>query len=180
MRSLPLLAVKTAKPRGLSLVFRLFCTAWCLLWPMLNGGAATDVSNPGGDAVAWADDGDGATDVPSGLNNVVAIAGGVRHGLALLQQPPVPTPRLALSRGLSGLDLRPSRAPGISCQLLRASKLPGPWLPTEPVTFTDGVQPLRAPDPTEPAQFFHLLVKVEECRVFPFPAESIVFRRFWT
>ena len=60
---------------------------------------------------------------------------------------------------MSGLELQAHGAPGISCQLLRASRLPGPWLPTEPVTFTNNVQLLRAPDTSEPAQFFRLLRK---------------------
>jgi hypothetical protein len=97
--------------------------------------------------------------VPSGLSNVVAIAAGRGHSLALLQQPTVPTPRLTLSRGLSGLELQAEGVPGISCQLLRASGLPGPWLPTGPVTFTKDLQWLRAPDASEPAQFFRLLRK---------------------
>ena len=97
--------------------------------------------------------------VPNGLNNVVAIAAGGMHKLALLQQPTVPTPRLALSRAMSGLRLEASGAPGICCQLLRASTLPGPWLPAQPVTFTNNVQLLRARDASEPAQFFRLLRK---------------------
>jgi alpha-tubulin suppressor-like RCC1 family protein len=110
-----------------------------------------------GRVVAW---GSGsATTVPSGLSNVVAIAAGRYHSLALLRQPTVPTPRLELSRGLSGLELQAQGAPGISCLLLRASRLPGPWLPAEPVTFTNQVQWLRAPDNSEPAQFFRLLRK---------------------
>ena len=97
--------------------------------------------------------------VPSELSNVMAIAAGMYHSLALLRQPTVPTPRLELSRGMSGLGLQAHGAPGISCQLLRASRLPGPWLPTQPVTFTNTVQLLRAPDTSEPAQFFRLLRK---------------------
>jgi hypothetical protein len=93
------------------------------------------------------------------LNNVVAIAAGHGHSLALMRQPTVPTPRLELSRGMTGLDLQAHGAPGISCQLLRTSRLPGPWLPTEPVTFTNQIQRLRAPDTSEPAQFFRLLRK---------------------
>ena len=60
---------------------------------------------------------------------------------------------------MSGLELRAYGAPGISCLLLRASRLPGPWLPAQPVTFTDSVQLLRAPDASQPAQFFRLLRK---------------------
>ena len=112
-----------------------------------------------GHVVGWGDNEWGQTDVPSGLSNVVAIAAGMGHSLALLQQPTVPTPRLELSRGMSGLELQAQGAPGISCQLLRASRLPGPWLPAEPVTFTDNVQLLRAPDVSEPAQFYGLLRK---------------------
>jgi len=58
---------------------------------------------------------------------------------------------------MSGLELQAHGAPGISCQLLRASQLPGPWLPAEPVTFTNNVQLLRAPDTSQPAQFYRLL-----------------------
>ena len=99
------------------------------------------------------------TNVPTGMSNVVALAASRYHSLALLQQPTVPTPRLALSRELSRLELQAHGASGISCQLLRASSLPGPWLPTGLVTFKNDVQSLRAPDPTESAQFFRLLRK---------------------
>ena len=116
----------------------------------LAGHAAPEV-------VAWGVNTFGQTDVPSGLSNVVGIAAGGGHSLALVRQLTVPTPRLALSRGMSGLELQAQGAPGISCQLLRASRLPGPWLPTEPVTFTNHVQWLRPPDISEPAQFFRLL-----------------------
>ena len=109
--------------------------------------------------VGWGENMSGQTDVPSGLSNVVAIAAGAKQSLALLQQPTVPTPRLELSRGMSGLELQAYGAPGISCQLLRASRLPGPWLLAEPVTFTNHVQLLRAPDVSEPAQFYRLLRK---------------------
>ena len=71
----------------------------------------------------------------------------------------MPTPRLELSRGVSGLELQAQGAPGISCLLLRASRLPGPWLPAEQVTFTNNVQWLRTPDISEPAQFFRFLRK---------------------
>ena len=111
------------------------------------------------EVVAWGDNYSGGTTVPSALSNVVGIAAGALHSLALLRQPTVPTPRLELSRGMSGLELRAHGAPGISCQLLRASCLPGPWLPAEPVTFTNNVQMLRAPDTSEPAQFYRLLRK---------------------
>jgi hypothetical protein len=115
--------------------------------------------------VGWGsnDDGDdhwlGQATVPNGLSNVVAIAAGGRYSLALVRQPTVPTPRLELSRGISGLELKAQGAPGISCQLLRASRLPGLWLPAEPVTFTNCVQLLRSPDTSQPAQFFRLLRK---------------------
>ena len=112
-----------------------------------------------GRVVGWGASNYGQTTVPSGLTNVVAIAAGADYSLALLQQPTVPTPRLELSRGTSGLELRAYGAPGISCQLLRASRLPGPWLPAEPVTFTKNVQPLRPPDVSEPAQFYRLVRK---------------------
>jgi hypothetical protein len=107
--------------------------------------------------VAWGNNQWGQTIVSSGLGNVVAIAAGQYSSLALLRQMTVPTPRLVLSRGGSGLELQTHGAPGISCQLLRASRLPGPWLPSEPVTFSNSVQRLRAPDTSEPAQFFRLL-----------------------
>jgi len=120
-----------------------------------------------GRVVAWGSNWHGQTNVPSGLSNVVAITAGGRegsrglygHSLALMGQPTVPTPRLELSRGMSGLELQAHGAPGISCQLLRASRLPGPWLPAEPVTFTSNVQLLRPPDISEPAQFYRLLRK---------------------
>jgi hypothetical protein len=112
-----------------------------------------------GRVVGWGRNWSGQTNVPSGLSNVVAIAAGGTHSLALMGQPTVPTPRLELSRAMSGLKLQAHGALGISCQLLRASRLPGPWLPAEPVTFTDDVQLLRAPDLSEPAQFYRLLRK---------------------
>ena len=112
-----------------------------------------------GRVVAWGDNRWGQRNVPSCLSNVVAIAAGRTLSLALLRQPAVPTPRLALSRGLSGLELQAQGAPGISCQLLCASRLPGPWLPAEPVTFTNSVQRLRSRDTSEPAQFYRLLRK---------------------
>ena len=120
-----------------------------------------------GRVVGWGAGGPGTSDypnygqatVPNWLSNVVGIAAGSRHSLALLQQPTVPTPRLELSRAMSGLELQAHGAPGISCQLLRASRLPGPWLPAEPVTFTNNAQLLRAPDTSEPAQFYRLLRK---------------------
>jgi len=115
------------------------------------------------DVVAWGPNeyanGYGQKDVPIGLTNVVAIAAGFSHNLALMGQPTVPMPRLALSRGLSDLVLQAHGAPGISCQLLRASHLPGPWLPTQPVTFIEDIQFLRIPDASEPTQFFRLLRK---------------------
>jgi hypothetical protein len=52
--------------------------------------------------------------VPSGLSNVVAIAAGMEFSLALLQQPTMPTPGLALSRGMSGLELPAYGVSGIS------------------------------------------------------------------
>jgi hypothetical protein len=57
------------------------------------------------------------------------------------------------------MELRAYGAPGISCQLLRASRLPGPWLPTEPVTYTNTIQLLRSPDTSERTQFYRLLRK---------------------
>jgi alpha-tubulin suppressor-like RCC1 family protein len=112
-----------------------------------------------GRMVAWGANDIGQANVPSGLSNLVGIAAGADHSLALMRQPTVPTPRLELSCGMSGLELQARGAPGISCQLLRASQLPGPWLPNQPVTFTNSVQPLRAPDTSAPAQFFRLLRK---------------------
>jgi alpha-tubulin suppressor-like RCC1 family protein len=112
-----------------------------------------------GRVVAWGNNGSGQTNVPGWLSNVVAIAAGGNHSLALLRQPTMPTPRLELSRGLSGLELQAQGAPGISCLLLRASRLPRSWLPAEPVTFTNSVQLLRPPDASETAQFFRLLRK---------------------
>jgi hypothetical protein len=116
-----------------------------------------------GCVVAWGDNEYGQTNAPTWLNDVVAIAAGGSysgasgHGLALTHQPGVPTPGLELTRGLSGLQLWAHGAPGMSCQLLRAIDLRGPWLPTQPVTFTNTVQLLRRPDPSVAAQFFRLL-----------------------
>jgi hypothetical protein len=118
----------------------------------LAGHAAPEV-------VAWGFDMFGDPKVPSGLSNAVAIAAGQSHSLALLRQPTVPTPRLEMSRGISGLELQAQGAPGISCLLLRASCLPGPWLPAEPVTLTNSVQGLRPLDTSASAQFFRLLRK---------------------
>jgi hypothetical protein len=59
-----------------------------------------------GQVKAWGGNGYGQMNVPSGLSNVVAIAAGHDHSLARLQQPTVTTPRLELSRGLLGLELR--------------------------------------------------------------------------
>jgi hypothetical protein len=109
--------------------------------------------------VAWGENYLGITNVPSGLSNAVAIAAGGGHSLALMRQPTVPMPRLQLSQGLSGLELRAHGAPGISGQLLRASRLTGPWLPTQPVTFTNTVQILLTPDNSAPAEFFRFLRK---------------------
>ncbi len=112
-----------------------------------------------GKVVAWGGEGVGETNVPGGLRNVAAIAAGTGSCLALLSKSTVAAPRLALSRGLSGLELQAHGGPGISCQLLRASRLPGPWLPTQPVTFTHSVQALHAPDASEPARFWRMLRK---------------------
>ncbi len=112
---------------------------------------------------AWGFDWWGQTDVPLEVaysaNNVVAIAAGGEHCLALVGQAPIPTLRLELSRGTSVLELRAYGAPGISCQLLRASQLPGPWLPTQAVTFTNSVQLVHLGDTSASAQFFRLLRK---------------------
>ena len=109
--------------------------------------------------VPWGNNAGGQTNVPAELTNVVAIATGGELSLALLWQPTVPTPWLELSRDVSGLALQAHGVPGISCQLLRASRLTGPWLPTQPVTFTNAVHQLRPPDTSEPAQFYRLLRK---------------------
>ena len=112
-----------------------------------------------GKVVAWGGEGLGETNVPSGLRNVAAIAAGRGSCLVLLAKSTVAPPRLALSRDFSGLELQAHGGTGISCQLLRASRLPGPWLPAQPVTFTNSVQPLRAPDASEASQFYRLLRK---------------------
>jgi alpha-tubulin suppressor-like RCC1 family protein len=113
-----------------------------------------------GRLVGWGRDDDGQATLPSGLgppwDAVVMMAAGYEHSVVLLRQPSVPTPRLELSRTLSGLQLQAHGAPGISCLLLRASRLPGPWLPAEPVTFTNHLQLLHPPDNSEPVQFFRL------------------------
>jgi len=112
-----------------------------------------------GRVVGWGENWGGQTTVPVWLSSVVGIAAAESHSLALMGEPTVPTPRLELSREMFGLELQAHGAPGVSCQLLRASRLPGPWLPAEPVTFIDDVQLLRAPDTSLPAQFFRLLQK---------------------
>jgi alpha-tubulin suppressor-like RCC1 family protein len=120
--------------------------------PYVGGWALTS----DGRMLSW----DGGANVSAVLSNIAAIATGHHEGwLALLRQPTVPTPRLELFRETSGLALQAHGAPGISCQLLRASHLTGPWLPAQPVTFTNNVQFLRAPDTSQPAQFFRLLRK---------------------
>ena len=60
---------------------------------------------------------------------------------------------------MTGLALLARGAPGISCQLLRTSHLPGPWLPSESVTFFQESQFLRQPNDSEPTQFDRLLRK---------------------
>ncbi len=142
--------MKTRIPRWFARV-ALFC-AVTVAGPPLAGQLASEV-------VAWGNNEHGQTDVPGGLSNVVAIAAGSTHSLALLAQPTVPTPRLALSRGLSGLEFQAHGAPGISGTLLRADRLPGPWLPAQPVTFTNAVHILPTPDLSAPAQFYRLLRK---------------------
>lgn len=123
-------------------------------------GAAHDLAlTAEGRVVAWGGNDAGQTTVPDGLSNVVAIAAGGLYSLALLQQPNMPALRLALSRNTSTLMLQAGGARGISCQLLRASNVSGPWLPSGPVTFTNEMQLLRTIDVVEPAQFFRLLRK---------------------
>jgi len=96
----------------------------------------------------------------AGLSNVVAIAAAPRCLALVLTQPTAATTaRLEMSRGMSALELKAHGAPVISCQLLRASHLPGPWLPTGTVIFTHNLQFLRTTDASEPAQFFRLLRK---------------------
>jgi hypothetical protein len=116
-----------------------------------------------GRVVGWGGNYYGQTNVPKWLNGAVAIAAGggssSGHCLALTRQPAAPTPRLELSQGRFGLELRAQAAPGISCQLLRGSGLSGPWLPTQPVTCTNNVQLLCRPETTPPVQFFRLLRK---------------------
>jgi alpha-tubulin suppressor-like RCC1 family protein len=100
----------------------------------------------------------GGMDVSLELSNVAVIATSHYEGrLALLRQATVPAPRLGLFRQASGLALHAHGAPGISCQLLRAPLLSGPWLPTQPVTFTNAVHRLPPPDTSEPGQFYRLL-----------------------
>lgn len=64
------------KPR-ISLVLNLF---WAVIMGLI---ATTEVGHAGGTVVAWGDNIDGQTTVPSGLSNVVAIAAGGEHSLAL-------------------------------------------------------------------------------------------------
>jgi alpha-tubulin suppressor-like RCC1 family protein len=103
---------------------------------------------------------DGGAKVAIVRSNVAAFTTSHYDGwLALLRQPTVPTPRLELSRGMPELVLQAHGAAGISCQLLLASRLLGPWLPAQPFAFTNSIQLMRTPDSTEPAQFFRLLRK---------------------
>lgn len=122
-------------------------------------GAHNLVLKANGRVTAWGNHSARPADVPSRLSNVVAIAAGTPQNLVLIHQPGLPAPRLDLSRGMSGPELRAHGTPGISYQLLRASHLPGPWLPSDPVTFVQDSQLLREPDSSQPMQFFRLLRK---------------------
>lgn len=128
------------------------------------GGGQSLALTAEGRVVAWGRFGTGINQsspiiLPNNLSNVVAIAAGEGHGLALLKQPNVAAPGLDLTSGPSGIRLQAQGAPGIPCLLLRASQLPGPWLPAQPVTFTNSVQSVRLPDAPDTAQFFRLLRK---------------------
>ena len=94
---------------------------------------------------------------PAGVGNAVAIAVGGYHGLALLQQPTVPAPRLLLGRAGNDVQMGGEGVRGVSALLLRSGSVGGPWLPTKPVTFTNDVQPVSSPNASEPAQFWRLL-----------------------
>lgn len=120
----------TASFSALLWAFSVFLT----FTPLLDSAAA--------EVLAWSPsehaNGFSQMNVPNALSNVVAISAGVPKNVVLIHQPGLPAPRLDLSRGMSGLELRAHGTPGMSCQLLRASQLPGPWLPSAPVTFVQG------------------------------------------
>ena len=101
---------------------------------------------------AWGNDEYGQSDAP--MDYTVAIAAGGVQSLALTGPVAAPLLRLEVARGTSGLEMRAYGSPGISCQLLRAASVAGPWLPTQPFTFTNTVQPLRPPPAS--ARFFRL------------------------
>jgi alpha-tubulin suppressor-like RCC1 family protein len=123
------------------------------------GGSQCMALTSAGRVVTWGGIPSEEADGVGALTNVVAISARGSHSMALVRQPTVPAPGLKLSAGMSGLELQANGVPGISCQLLRASQLPGPWFPVEPITFTKQMQRLRTPVGSESAQFFRLLRK---------------------
>jgi hypothetical protein len=123
------------------------------------GGSQCMALTSAGRVVTWGGIPSEEADGVGALTNVVAISARGSHSMALVRQPTVPAPGLKLSAGMSGLELQADGVPGISCQLLRASQLPGPWFPVEPITFTKQMQRLRTPVGSESAQFFRLLRK---------------------
>ena len=123
------------------------------------GGSTALALTADGRVVAWGDNQDLQNQVPSAVANAVSIVAFGSHGLALMKDPRIPAPRLTLSRTDAGLHLQAVGESGISCQLLRASDLSGPWLPTQAVTFTNRVQTLRTVNASQSTQFFRLLRK---------------------
>jgi alpha-tubulin suppressor-like RCC1 family protein len=95
--------------------------------------------------------------VPEWLDNVAAIAASGRRSVALMRQPTVPTPKLNLQKMGTNLVLQAAGTQGLAGQLLRASQLSGPWLPANPVLFTNQSQVLLRPEPSEPSQFYRYL-----------------------
>jgi alpha-tubulin suppressor-like RCC1 family protein len=95
--------------------------------------------------------------VPAGLTNIAAIAAGGYQSLFLLRQDSIAEPGLEIIRGDSSLELRAHGTHGVPCQLLRATNVTGPWLPTSPFSFTNSMQQLSVPNSSAAAQFFRLL-----------------------
>ncbi len=107
-----------------------------------------------GRVLSW----DGGTNVTPLVSHATAIAtSSGEDWLAVLRQPTIQPPELEMAREAHGLALLARGTPGIACQLLRASQLPGPWFPSQTFSFTEMTRRLRMLDSAEPAQFFRLL-----------------------
>ncbi len=71
-------------------------------WPSPAGGCHSLALQSDGTVVAWGDNRFGQTNVPPGLSNVVAIAAGYYHSLAITPRPFIlstPPPAISLSLG---------------------------------------------------------------------------------